>query len=553
MAGSFAPLENLLDQEKTLGWIWTVSDRRIDLLSPFSCLEGDESAPWALTLEEWLGQVHPDDRNNLDDLLAEILNGSRRCYETEFRFRFGDGPWRWLNVRGKITVSDRRDLPLKVAGIIVDVTERHVIEDSLRMAMDKFLNCFRSGLNLRCLHRAGVVVDVNDLFLAKTGYAREELLGLSLADCPFFADRRKALFLAEKSGSAPSLPPMETALLTRSGKAIPCLCTSAVCSFGTEPHILTEFSDISCVKETEELRRRLEKDLLRDKDRLQLVQKATGDALWDWDLVEGRLFWSDETARWLGWDAEDLQGEGRWLLQTCHPDDRQRLIEALRAHFQGRTELFQERFRLQAAWGTWTWILARGQVLARSPSGRPLRFVGTLQNVTDLMAAEERRFLQEEDLRQHCESDPLTGIRSEWAFRRDLHREVARAHRYGTPLSLTLLSLDILEETSLKVGPAAERQQICRAAAFLEGHLRQSDLLARWKERHFVILSPQKSSQALKLAKKLNDLAKDELGTSLTCGVTGLSRGEEQETFLQRARMAHCQIRATGGDGVARV
>ncbi len=547
-------MEMVLAQEKALGWIWRISGDRLDLVPPMESLTDGFPPPETLPFDRWFERIHPEDLSIVEGILNKIRSGKCLCHEIEYRFLGTDRTWLWLNSRGKVIESDEAGHPLRAAGLVIDVTDKHLAKDALLKTMNKFRNCFQGGINLRCLHRADdeVIVDVNEMLIQRTGFSKEELLGLRLSESPFIADHRKVALLTEKVRSGQRIQPTETALLTRSGEIFPCLFASETCPFGEVLHALCEFSDISSVKQAEELRRRLEQSRPQRDSRVQLALEATGDAIWDWDLTKGRLYWSDDLLRWLKWEPDDLPEEGRGLLKITHPDDAPLLKEALRRHFNQKTSLFQMRFRLLTASGGWKWVLARGRAIVRSPSGRPMRFAGTFQDIDEMMQERELREQVKADLIERSELDLLTGLRLRGAFLRDLGREVERAHRYRTPLSLVMAEIDGLTSRGEAEGPEAEKALVLRTATLLKGHLRQSDLLARWGEADFVILTSQKGTKSLRLAEKLVSLARQELNMTLSCGVTSLGREDSPEKFLQRARVALCQVKAGGGNGAAR-
>ena len=50
-----------------------------------------------------------------------------------------------------------------------------------------------------------------------------------------------------------------------------------------------------------------------------------------------------------------------WLTMI-HPDDRDAVAEADRAHLDGKTPFFEAEFRMRHKDGHWIWILDRGKV-----------------------------------------------------------------------------------------------------------------------------------------------------------------------------------------------
>jgi diguanylate cyclase (GGDEF)-like protein/PAS domain S-box-containing protein len=95
----------------------------------------------------------------------------------------------------------------------------------------------------------------------------------------------------------------------------------------------------------------------------------------------------------LGYAEGELDGDpDRWLTMI-HPDDRENVAEADRAHLEGKTPFFEAEFRMRHKDGHWVWILDRGMVLERDSTGKVMRAVGTLTDITARRETEERILL----------------------------------------------------------------------------------------------------------------------------------------------------------------
>ncbi|MCC6523200.1 MAG: PAS domain S-box protein, partial [Polyangiaceae bacterium] len=89
----------------------------------------------------------------------------------------------------------------------------------------------------------GTCVTVNDAFLARTGWSRDEVIGASLSTLGLCLDpATPAAMLAELEREGP-VKGYETALRTKSGAVLKGFCNlDAVELFGA-PHVLTAFHD----------------------------------------------------------------------------------------------------------------------------------------------------------------------------------------------------------------------------------------------------------------------------------------------------------------------
>jgi PAS domain S-box-containing protein len=82
------------------------------------------------TLKSWLDIIHPDDRAYVAERVARAVAGPG-LYEADYRVVWPDGQIRWVAARGEI-IRDDAGTPVRVAGIVYDVTERKRADEALR-------------------------------------------------------------------------------------------------------------------------------------------------------------------------------------------------------------------------------------------------------------------------------------------------------------------------------------------------------------------------------------------------------------------------------------
>jgi PAS domain S-box-containing protein len=132
-----------------------------------------------------------------------------------------------------------------------------------------------------------------------------------------------------------------------------------------------------------------------DAERLaSFALEGAGEGYWDWQPQRPALHLSPRYCEILGYAPGELRPANveEWLAHV-HPDERARIageIAALDRPDAGRTPFTME-FRMACRDGSWTWVLARGMVLARDAAGHPLRMSGTLGDISDRTVAELAR------------------------------------------------------------------------------------------------------------------------------------------------------------------
>ena len=81
--------------------------------------------------EEWLGRLHPDDRDLVRARLKALKSASVEDYSLEFRLRHKDGDYRWISSRAVLSRDDN-GTPVRIHGVHVDITERKEVEERIR-------------------------------------------------------------------------------------------------------------------------------------------------------------------------------------------------------------------------------------------------------------------------------------------------------------------------------------------------------------------------------------------------------------------------------------
>lgn len=147
-----------------------------------------------------------------------------------------------------------------------------------------------------------------------------------------------------------------------------------------------------------ELRRHV-RNLAASEERLTYALDATLDGLWDWDIPSGRVYFSPQWARLLGFAPEEIPQRVDFFYSILHPDDHASVSNALEAHFAGRVPVKQDEVRLRTKSGEFRWFMDRGKVVARNAEGKPQRMVGTITDITQRKQTEAALQESEHELR----------------------------------------------------------------------------------------------------------------------------------------------------------
>lgn len=135
-----------------------------------------------------------------------------------------------------------------------------------------------------------------------------------------------------------------------------------------------------------------------ERARVNTALETATDGIWEWDVGNGTARRSSALWRHLGYDPGAMgTGADTWS-SLIHPTDQPRVMNAFSDHLSGLSQTFEARYRIRSHAGDWHWIIDRGRVVERSPTGQPRRVLGITADVTDrqradeALAASERRF-----------------------------------------------------------------------------------------------------------------------------------------------------------------
>jgi PAS domain S-box-containing protein len=136
--------------------------------------------------------------------------------------------------------------------------------------------------------------------------------------------------------------------------------------------------------------------LLRDQsEKLRLALEAARMATWDWDILTNRITWSPNTEALFGLAAGEFDDSYDRFVARLHPDDRERVLEAINAAITMSAD-YDIEFRVVYPNGTIRWVHSQGKVFYDA-SGQPVRMAGIDLDISDRKQSAE--VLQESEAR----------------------------------------------------------------------------------------------------------------------------------------------------------
>jgi diguanylate cyclase (GGDEF)-like protein/PAS domain S-box-containing protein len=230
---------------------------------------------------------------------------------------------------------------------------------------------------------------------------------------------------------------------------------------------------------TEITRHKQAEDLLRQsEEKLRLALDAAEQGTWDWDIVDDELVWSEKCKSLYG-ISPDAAMNYPLFLNAIHPDDRDRIVYAIKQALEQKTDYDVE---MRVLWpdGTVRWIASKGRGFY-DEAGEAVRMSGMAWDVTP-----RKRY--EEEIRTQSNTDELTGIYNRRGFLTLAEQELKRAERTKRGLLFVYADLDGLKLINDTLGHQKGDEALIEAAMILKEVFRESDIIARIGGDEFALL-----------------------------------------------------------------
>ena len=202
-----------------------------------------------------------------------------------------------------------------------------------------------------------------------------------------------------------------------------------------------------------------QQDLIASEQRFDLAMRGANDGLWDWDLVNDKVYYSPRWCEMLGYRPEEIGDHFREWSDRVHPDDLESAEFDIQLHLDGKTRLYENIHRVMHKDGEYRWHLERG-IAVRDEQGRPYRMVGTNTDISERIRAQQALEIAKQELEQRVaertEQLAENNRRLDEALARAQEASQTKSlflanmsHEIRTPMNGIFGMLNLLKETHL--------------------------------------------------------------------------------------------------------
>ncbi|GAA0821553.1 EAL domain-containing protein [Colwellia asteriadis] len=163
-------------------------------------------------------------------------------------------------------------------------------------------------------------------------------------------------------------------------------------------YLLLSLLFISFVFQQARNRRLYHLKIKQNEERLKLSLWGSGDEMWDWNMLSGKVFRSNiwgklEFPQDGSRNTLPQQANSTHITQSpesnIHHHDIVRVKHELNEHIKGLSNHYEAAYRVQDKDGNWIWVLDRGKIVERNEQGKPTRMTGTLKDISQIKNTEE--------------------------------------------------------------------------------------------------------------------------------------------------------------------
>jgi len=325
------------------------------------------------------------------DLYANTPQGKEKASKVFERFVAGedtisqelqmqkrDGTPIWISLTVNIIRDDSGQV-LESRSMVVDITERKQAEEKLKESEEKFRSLAERSPNMIFINKQGRIVYTNETCEEATGYTREEFYAPDFDFFNLIAPESIELVKTNynKHIQGEDVAPYEYSLISKDGKRIVAIITTALINYEGESAILGAITDI-----TE--RKRAEEALTESEEKFRLLTENSVMGIFI--IQDSKMVYVNPSfAKVFGYRPEEIintMDPSKFI----HPEDKNFMIQRLGDRYTGKVT--DRDISFKGVKNDGSIIFVEATVVLIEYRGKPA-VMGTFIDVTERKQAEE--------------------------------------------------------------------------------------------------------------------------------------------------------------------
>ena len=300
-----------------------------------------------------------------------------------------------------------------------DITDRKIVEDKLEQSRIELKTIYDYAPVMMCvIDESKQIQFANKAFIELTDISEKKMIGSQVGGvvgCIKSLDNsrgcgagpncmtctlRKAIDNTLKTGKGHNNIEYQSEFVKNGiSNEVFLLASTAIIESSEERKLLLCLVNITDRKRAEEL-------LLQNSKRLELAMKIANVAWWEMDLNSGDVRFEKQKAVMLGYSPDKFT-HYKDFMDLVHPDDYEKVMNAMSEHLNGATEKYEIEYRILSNSGEYKSFYDVGSVSKRDKDGNPLIVSGLVLDNTQRKHAEEALQKSEMFLRSFIDNVPF--------------------------------------------------------------------------------------------------------------------------------------------------
>lgn len=248
---------------------------------------------------------------------------------------------------------------------------------------------------------------------------------------------------------------------------------------------------------------RAQDNLIESEQRYKLIVEATNDAIWDWNLVDNEIYFSEKFQELTGYDGSFFSSKDTPFKSLIHPDEVESIMKQLQLYLAGKINKFECEYRLKLKDNSYKWFYSRAKAIF-DEDGKPIRVVGSNADISYIKA-------HEKELMHLAYHDQLTDLYNRSYFNEQFSLAINKNLEISRLQAFLFIDMDDFKLINDTLGHAYGDKVIIETAKKLTPFISENAVLFRIGGDEFLLYLKEADN-----VEKVEALAKEILKTFTT-------------------------------------